>query len=224
MPGDVGRDLDAVREAHARDLPESRVRLLRGRRLHLGAHAAALRAGLQGGRFRLVTDGFAALSHELADRRHGTFETPSERLTSRLRTIEWRTRPQGGRFPGATRRMTPGRSPGKPADHKDAPQRAVKLDPPASDRRCARPSPVSRARRTLRASRKTSGRATLEPGALRSIFSRVAQASSTGRAVNSRMPRGAPARSRTRDVLRRPSRGPAGPGQTPRHGGTEAGR
>src|SRR5664279_4936512 len=58
---DVGRDLDPVREADPGDLAERRVRLLRGRRLDLGAHAPALRAGLESGRLRLVTDGVAPL-------------------------------------------------------------------------------------------------------------------------------------------------------------------
>src|ERR1039457_6210580 len=75
---DVRRDLDPVREPPAGALAERRVRLFRGRRLDLGADAPALRAGLKSGRLRLVTDGFAALPHELADRRHESFETPSD--------------------------------------------------------------------------------------------------------------------------------------------------
>src|SRR4029079_2657844 len=42
-PRDVGRDLHAVGEAHARDLAERRVRLLRGHRAHLQADAPLLR-------------------------------------------------------------------------------------------------------------------------------------------------------------------------------------
>src|SRR3954453_13969701 len=40
---DVGRDLDAARQAHAGDLAERGVRLLRGGRVDAGADAAALR-------------------------------------------------------------------------------------------------------------------------------------------------------------------------------------
>src|SRR3954451_12372843 len=40
---DVARDLHAVREPHAGDLPQSRVRLLRGGRVHARADAATLR-------------------------------------------------------------------------------------------------------------------------------------------------------------------------------------
>src|SRR3954463_6828425 len=40
---DVGRDLDAARDAHTRDLAQSRVRLLGRRRIDARADAAALR-------------------------------------------------------------------------------------------------------------------------------------------------------------------------------------
>ena len=39
---DVGRDLHLVGEPHARDLAKGRVRLLRGHRAHLQAHAPLL--------------------------------------------------------------------------------------------------------------------------------------------------------------------------------------
>src|SRR5690606_1973942 len=52
--GDVRGDLDARVEADARDLAESRVRLLRGGRVHAGADTAALRAALEGWGLRLV--------------------------------------------------------------------------------------------------------------------------------------------------------------------------
>ena len=45
---DVGRDLDARAEAHTGDLAQSGVRLLRGRGVHARAHAATLRAPLEG--------------------------------------------------------------------------------------------------------------------------------------------------------------------------------
>src|SRR6476659_7674764 len=46
---DVGRDLDAARQAHAGDLAEGGVRLLRGGRVDAGADASTLRAALEGG-------------------------------------------------------------------------------------------------------------------------------------------------------------------------------
>src|SRR5690606_1269683 len=56
LAGDVGRDLDAVRETDARDLAERRVRLLRGRGVHAHADAALLRAVLQRRGGRLGSD------------------------------------------------------------------------------------------------------------------------------------------------------------------------
>src|SRR5690606_28049080 len=44
---DVGRDLDAARQADASDLAEGGVRLLRGGRVHAGAHPTALGRALQ---------------------------------------------------------------------------------------------------------------------------------------------------------------------------------
>ena len=45
---DIRRDFHTVRQAHARDLAESGVRLLRRRRRHLDAHAALERAVVEG--------------------------------------------------------------------------------------------------------------------------------------------------------------------------------
>ena len=67
---DVGRDFDLVRKSDAGDLAEGRVRLLRGGRVDAHAHAALLRAALEGGRRRLDSHGLTALAHELVDRRH----------------------------------------------------------------------------------------------------------------------------------------------------------
>src|SRR5579859_63137 len=78
---DVGGDLHLVREAHARDLPKRRVRLLRGAGHHLEADTAALRGatplggGLlqgvegppQGGGLYLLDGRPAALADQLAD-------------------------------------------------------------------------------------------------------------------------------------------------------------
>src|SRR4051795_3683495 len=67
---DVRRDLDAARQAHAGDLAEGGVRLLRGGRVDAGADAAALRGALEGGFFgfrRLVPP---AVSDQLVDGGH----------------------------------------------------------------------------------------------------------------------------------------------------------
>src|SRR5919202_6633194 len=45
LAGDVGGDLHAVRQAHAGDLAQRRVRLLGRGRVHARAHAALLRSG-----------------------------------------------------------------------------------------------------------------------------------------------------------------------------------
>src|SRR6476619_5786386 len=50
---DVRRDLDAAGQAHAGDLAQSGVRLLRGGGVDAGADASALRAALEGGRLGL---------------------------------------------------------------------------------------------------------------------------------------------------------------------------
>src|SRR5262249_8502212 len=50
---DVRRDLDTARQAHAGDLAEGGVRLLRGGRVDAGADGSALRAGLEGRRLGL---------------------------------------------------------------------------------------------------------------------------------------------------------------------------
>src|SRR5690606_18364154 len=68
--GDVGRDLDPAGQAHARDLAERRVRLLRGRRVHAGAHPAPLGAALEGGRLRRRGLDAAALADQLLNRGH----------------------------------------------------------------------------------------------------------------------------------------------------------
>src|SRR5579859_5056430 len=68
--GNVARHLEAVRQAHARDFTESRVRLLRGRRIDPGAHAALLRAGFE--RRDLVTGHLRrpGVPDQLVDGRH----------------------------------------------------------------------------------------------------------------------------------------------------------
>src|SRR3954447_18964964 len=67
LAGDVGGDLDAAGQAHAGDLAERRVRLLRGVREHAGAHAAALGRALQRAGLALRALGLPALADQLLD-------------------------------------------------------------------------------------------------------------------------------------------------------------
>src|SRR5262245_28152596 len=83
-PRDVGRHFHLVRQPHAGDLAERRVRLLGGHRAHLETDATLLRGArdrhltasqavpvlAHGGRLDLLDLGLATVSHELADRRH----------------------------------------------------------------------------------------------------------------------------------------------------------
>src|SRR5436190_15793630 len=70
LAGDVGADLHAVRQPDARDLAESRIRLLRGGRVDARADAALLRRAAERGGLRLRLRGLATLPHELVDSRH----------------------------------------------------------------------------------------------------------------------------------------------------------
>src|SRR5262249_47951308 len=67
---DVRRHLDAARQAHAGDLAEGGVRLLRGGRVDAGADAAALRGALQGGRLGLRRLVAPAVADQLLDGGH----------------------------------------------------------------------------------------------------------------------------------------------------------
>src|SRR6478735_8959855 len=67
---DVGRDLDAARQAHTGDLAEGGVRLLRGGGVDAGADASALRRPLQGRRLGLRHLVLAALADQLVDGGH----------------------------------------------------------------------------------------------------------------------------------------------------------
>ena len=67
---DVGRDLHPVRQPHARDLAQRRVRLLRGRRVDARADAALLRRPAERRRLRLRLRRLAALADELVCCRH----------------------------------------------------------------------------------------------------------------------------------------------------------
>src|SRR5262249_38306261 len=67
---DVRRHFEPVREPHACHFPESRVRLLRRRRVHADAHAPLLRTALHRGRLRLAPHRLPATMDELIDSRH----------------------------------------------------------------------------------------------------------------------------------------------------------
>src|SRR5487761_12037 len=68
--GDVRGDFGGIRKASARDLAQSRVRLLRRLRVHADANSALLRAALERGRLRLGPQLLAAMSNQLRKRRH----------------------------------------------------------------------------------------------------------------------------------------------------------
>src|ERR671939_1544990 len=67
---DVRDDLETVGQAHLGDLAKGRVRLLRRRRVHPGAHAPTLGAVLHRGGLRFDLLDFPALTHELVDGWH----------------------------------------------------------------------------------------------------------------------------------------------------------
>src|SRR5687768_9410796 len=67
---DVSGDLDAAAQAHAGDLAEGGVRLLRGGGVDAGADATALRRSLQGRRLGLRHLVLAALADQLVDGGH----------------------------------------------------------------------------------------------------------------------------------------------------------
>src|SRR5690606_23424845 len=70
LAGDVRRDLLVVAEAHARNLAESRVRLLRCGRVHARADAALLGATLERGSLLHLHLALPALGDQLGDGRH----------------------------------------------------------------------------------------------------------------------------------------------------------
>src|SRR5262249_19741250 len=70
LAGNVGADLHLVRQAHARDLPKRRVRLLRRRRVDARADAPLLRRAAERRRLHLRLRRLAALANELIDSRH----------------------------------------------------------------------------------------------------------------------------------------------------------
>src|SRR5690606_2549210 len=71
LAGDVGRDLDAAREANTGDLAERRVRLIGCRRVHTGAHAATLGRALERRGLALGELRAAPLADQLLNGGHG---------------------------------------------------------------------------------------------------------------------------------------------------------
>src|SRR3954463_12119498 len=104
---DVARDLHAVGEPHAGDLPQSRVRLLGRGRVNARADAAALRgrehllaalARLETRRRELLLGLLAALANELIDARHAAQDASSARAARTgpdLVSISAQIRPSG---------------------------------------------------------------------------------------------------------------------------------
>src|SRR5581483_6053422 len=86
LPGDVGADLHAVRQAHAGDLAQGGVRLLRRRRVDARADAPLLRRAAQRGRLHLRLRRLAALADELIDSRHQFSGILLERVGTSLDT------------------------------------------------------------------------------------------------------------------------------------------
>src|SRR3954451_18810592 len=80
---DVGRDLDATAQAHAGDLAEGGVRLLRGGRVDARADAASLGRTLQGRRLVLRHLVLAALADQLVDGGHLGGSLSSSIVTAR---------------------------------------------------------------------------------------------------------------------------------------------
>src|SRR4029434_7562694 len=81
--GDVGRDLDPIRQPDTRHLAESRIRLLRRLGEDTNADAALLWADLERRTLGLGHDLRAPLAHELTDCRH----VPSIYLQERLNAV-----------------------------------------------------------------------------------------------------------------------------------------
>src|SRR2546425_3661431 len=96
--GDVGRDFDAVRQTHARDLPQRGVGFLRSGGEDADADAPLLGARAERGTLGAPPHPFAAPLHQLADCRHPN-------LNSQLRSLEHTE-------PAATCPRRPGGAPG----------------------------------------------------------------------------------------------------------------
>src|SRR3954471_15136336 len=115
---DVRRDLDAARKAHAGDLAEGGVRLLRGGGVDAGADAAALRRPLQGRRLALRHLVLAALADQLVDSGHRVVPLLVARSTRTLRARCGVAGCQGGALSRASH--SPPRSGVSPYLHRSA--------------------------------------------------------------------------------------------------------
>src|SRR4029453_9229456 len=78
LTGDVGRDLEAVRQPDTRDLPKGRVRLLRGVREHARADPPLLRGAGEGRALGLALGRAATFANELVDGGHELPEIVSD--------------------------------------------------------------------------------------------------------------------------------------------------
>src|SRR6266576_5856094 len=106
---DVGRDLHLVRQADARNLPESRIRLLRGMREHARADAALLRRSAESRGLRLPFLEGATLADELVD---GGHEPPGKSVLTQQRSAGPIALPTGR---GMVAKPERARKPRKPA-------------------------------------------------------------------------------------------------------------
>src|SRR5262245_20821134 len=130
---DVRRDLDAGGQADTGDLPQGRVRLLRGRGVDARADPPPLRRSLEGGSLGLLPGPRTALAHELLDRGHGPSRLHS-RLVNEL---------------GARTSMKPDRGPGFQGSKLRRAQ-VVPWETPWKHARCrARPPSSTRTKRLL---------------------------------------------------------------------------
>ncbi len=134
LAGDVGGDLLAAGQAHAGDLAQGGVRLLRGVGEHAGAHTAPLRRALQSRRLGLGRLGLPALADQLVDR--GQLDLAYD---ERLRTSGGTTGPQGARVPRSNSTGPPARTANRVQVGR---ARRGDLVPPTLERRsgCHRPS------------------------------------------------------------------------------------
>src|SRR4029453_4448318 len=78
LAGNVGRDLEPVRQPDARDLAKSRVRLLRRVREHAGAAPPLRRGAGEGGALGLALGRAATFANELVDGGHELPEIGSD--------------------------------------------------------------------------------------------------------------------------------------------------
>src|SRR5215468_5234896 len=83
---DISRNLDSIRQTHARDFPQRRVRLLRGLRIHTSANSALLRTSLQSRTRRFESRRLSSGTNQLVERRHA-LSSSSAILCANPRTL-----------------------------------------------------------------------------------------------------------------------------------------